>query len=135
MAYTSCFRVYFEDTDAGGVVYHASYLRFMERSRTDWLAEFCCQPNQPADLWGVIMAVRSAQLEYLRPARLGDLLTVSVALEAMRGASLYLSQAVHRDASLLVQAEFKIACVDAQRLAPRRIPAELREKLSEWITH
>ncbi len=127
----SRYRVYFEDTDAGGVVYHANFLRFMERARSDWLAGFGCLPQQPVDRWGVIFAVRSATLEFQRPAHLGDLLKVSVELDSIKGASLSISQTIISEAGeTLVCARFRIACMDCSRFKVQRIPNELRRMLT-----
>lgn len=128
--FCSSYRVYYEDTDAGGVVYHANYLGFMERARTDWLTSLGCTPQQPTDKWGIIFAVRSAFVDYLRPARLGDLLKVSVSLDSIHGASMNISQCVAADHGVLVRGEFRIACLDAEKLTVRRLPAELKEKLT-----
>ncbi len=128
--YTSEFKVYYEDTDAGGVVYHANYLKFMERCRTDWLATKGCMPQQPADEWGVIFAVRSLKMDYFRPAQLGDLLKVSVALESIGGASFSLTQTITSVKGLLAQGCFKIACLDSKSLRLCRIPAELKRRMS-----
>jgi len=128
--YASKIRVYYEDTDAGGVVYHANYLKFMERCRSDWLATKGCKPQQPTDEWGVILAVRSLQLEYFRPARLGDLLEVSVIPESIGGASVFLSQTISGEKGLLAEGRFKIACLDVKSFKPCRIPDELKRKIS-----
>ena len=125
----SNFRVYYEDTDAGGVVYHANYLKFMERARTDWLASFGCMPQQPADSWGIIFAIRHVTLDFVKPARLGDSIRVSVRLDAIRGASMEISQSISGVQGELVRGRFRIACVDAENLAVRRIPGELKDKL------
>ena len=125
------YRVYFEDTDSGGVVYHANFLKFMERARSDWLAEFGCLPSQPADQWGVIFAVRSLTLEFLKPARLGDLLKVSVRPDSVLGASLLISQTILDEGSeVLVRGNFRIACIDSSNFKVQRIPLELRRMLT-----
>ena len=120
-------RVYFEDTDSGGVVYHANYLKFMERARSDWLAEYGCLPQQPVDKWGMIFVVRSLTLEFLKPARLGDLLKVSVEPDLIKGASMFISQTVlnERD-EVLVRGKFRIACIDTSSFKVQRIPEQLR---------
>lgn len=127
--YFSKFRVYYEDTDAAGVVYHANYLKFMERARTEWLASLGCLPQQPADRWGVIFSVRSATLEFFKPARLGNMLEVSVRVNEIRGASLDIRQTVEADQQMLVSGSFRIACVDAVRMSARRIPKDLVDRL------
>ena len=130
-AFISRYRVYFEDTDAGGVVYHANYLRFMERARSDWLASVGCLPQQPKDQWGVIFAVRSVNLEFFKPARLGDLLRVTVEPDSVRGASIAVSQTIANEADvILVQAKFLIACMNYSEFRVQRMPEDLRRMLS-----
>ena len=130
-SFHSQYRVYFEDTDAGGVVYHANYLKFMERARSDWLAKSGCLPQQPADRWGVIFAVRSLTMEFFRPARLGDLLQVSVELDSIQGASMRISQKVFNEqGTVLAHGNFRIACIDSSKFKVQRIPAQLRRILS-----
>ena len=127
--FVSRFRVYYEDTDAAGVVYHANYLKFMERARTEWLASLGCLPQQPTDQWGVIFAVRSVTLEFLKPAHLGNILEVSVRINRIRGASLDILQTVETDRQMLVSGNFRIACVDAVRMCACRIPKDLVDRL------
>ena len=127
--FVSRFRVYYEDTDAAGVVYHANYLKFMERARTEWLASLGCLPQQPTDQWGVIFAVRSVTLEFLKPAHLGNILEVSVSINRIRGASLDILQTVETDRQMLVSGNFRIACVDAVRMCACRIPKNLVDRL------
>ena len=124
------YRVYYEDTDAGGVVYHANYLKFMERARSDWLAEHGCLPQQPEDDWGVIFAVHSMSMVFLKPARLGQNLSVSCLLDSIDGASFRISQAICDDnRDILVRAKFRIVCVDSETFRVARIPTELRRRL------
>lgn len=123
--------MYFEDTDSGGVVYHANFLKFMERARSDWLAVYGCLPSQPADRWGVIFAVRSLTLEFLKPARLGDMLKVSVHLDSVQGASISISQTIlNEGGEVLVRGSFRIACIDNTKFKVQRIPLELRRMLT-----
>ena len=126
----SNFRVYYEDTDAAGVVYHANYLNFMERARTDWFASLGYKPQQPKDLFGIIFAVRSACLDFIKPAKLGDLLRVSVTPDSIRGASMTISQTISGERGLLVRGSFRIASLDAVRLTVRRIPADLKQRMT-----
>ena len=131
VAYRAEYRVYFEDTDAGGVVYHANFLKFMERARSDWLANCGCLPQQPTDCWGVIFAVRSLTMECLKPARLGDLLKVSVEPKSIRGASmLILQEIIDEQGEILVRGNFRIACLDSSKFKVQRIPEQLRRLLT-----
>jgi acyl-CoA thioester hydrolase len=124
-------RVYYEDTDAGGVVYYANYLRFLERARTEWLRRLGCGREALRARAGWIFVVRRVEADYLRPARLDDLLTVHVRVIEARGASLTLAQRIcAEDGSELLRARVQIACVDAELFKPRRLPDVLREHLS-----
>lgn len=120
-------RVYWEDTDAGGVVYHAGYLRFLERARTEWLrARGLGQTELREDL-GVLLVVREIEVAFDKPARLDDELDAAVALSRRRSASLELRQTLRRvpDAQMLTRAQVRVACVDARTWQPRRIPDEV----------
>lgn len=116
-------RVQWEDTDAAGIVYYANYLRFIERGRSDLLLAHGIDQRGLIDAEnGVAFAVRACNIEYLKPARLHDDLTVRTALTELRGASLTLGQDVWRGEDLLARAEVKLACIDAKGRA-RRVPA------------
>jgi acyl-CoA thioester hydrolase len=115
-------RVYWEDTDAGGVVYYANYLKFFERARTDWLRRLGLAQSALQAEADCIFVVAEVQLRYLAPARLDDLLTISVRLLAQGRASLQLEQQAWRGDTLLVQGQVRVGCVSATTLRPRRIP-------------
>jgi len=118
-------RVYYEDTDSGGVVYYANYLRFMERARTEWMRELGFEQDRLSQEAGILFAVRSASLEFLRPARFNDQLTVSVAPVQRRRASLVFDQAVARSGDShgpLCTGRVKIACLDTESFRPLPIP-------------
>ncbi len=122
-------RVYYEDTDFSGVVYHANYLRFLERGRTDFLR--CAGVNQStlhAGGEGLLFAVRRMTLEFLKPARMDDVLTVETRTAEMRGASLSIAQTIRRDGDLILTAEVRVAALAGGR--PVRIPEALRARLS-----
>lgn len=123
-------RVYFQDTDAGGIVYHARFLDFFERARMDWLRSLGMPVGGLADQAGVLFIVRHMDLDYHAPARLDDELRVSVALRELRGARLLLDQSAVRDSQLLVAARVELACVGRDDLRPTRIPPQLRDRLS-----
>jgi acyl-CoA thioester hydrolase len=123
-------RVYYEDTDFSGVVYHASYLRFMERGRTEMLRGLDVHQGEihtgdPAARFG--FAVRAMTIEFLKPARMDDLLAIETSPVAIKGASLELDQRILRGDDLLVTARVRIACVADGR--PARIPAGIRQRL------
>jgi len=126
-------RIYYEDTDAGGIVYYANYLRFMERARTEWLRRVGFEINELTEHQGVLLAVRSLQVEYLKPAKLNDLLQVGVELEHCGRASIRLIQQMHRDAEWMCQARVRLACLDAASLSPVRLPLPLLTELSAWM--
>ena len=122
-------RVYWEDTDAGGVVYHAQYLAFLERARTEWLrARGKGQQALRVD-HDLVFAVRSMRIEFRQPARLDDALDVTVGLRQCRRASLVIAQAIHRDGVLLLGAEVRVAALNASDFRPRAIPDPLYGEL------
>jgi acyl-CoA thioester hydrolase len=120
-------RVYWEDTDGGGVVYHAGYLRFLERARTEWLRAHGIGQEELRASRDLVFAVRSVRMEFLAPARLDELLSATVELIEVRSASLRFRQTVRRefDARLLVKAEVRAACLAASNFRPRPIPPGL----------
>lgn len=136
-------RVYYEDTDNGGVVYYANYLKFMERARTEWLRARGVEQDVLAEQQGLIFAVRSAHIDYLKPARFNQLLSVSVSVAQVGKASLSFDQNVfvannltinegdegEGNGVLLCQGRIKIACLDASSMKPRAIPAPVRQEI------
>ena len=121
-------RVYYEDTDAGGVVYYANYLAYMERARSEWLRTLGFDNQTLADRHGVVFAVRRASIDYLQPARLDELLDVSLMLKKRGRASLLFEQQVRRGDVLLCQGEILLACVDVNRFKPTAIPQAVINK-------
>ena len=124
-------RVYYEDTDAGGVVYHAGYLRFLERARTEWLrAQGYSQARLKAEE-SLVFTVVSMQLEFLKPARLDDLLSVRSRATLSGGASVAFEQEILRgESERILAAQVRVACLDAAEFRPRRLPAALRASLA-----
>jgi acyl-CoA thioester hydrolase len=122
-------RVYYEDTDAGGVVYYANYLRFMERARTEWLRSLGFEQDELMRDPGVVFAVRSCSLDFLKPARFNDRLDVTVRVVKAGRASLSVEQQITRGKELLCEGTVRIACLDARRFAPVPIPESIRRKL------
>jgi acyl-CoA thioester hydrolase len=119
-------RVYWEDTDAGGIVYYANYLRFLERARSEWLRARGVSQRALAANPGIVFSVIALELRYLRPAWLDDLLAVSCEPGLAAGARLPFRQRVWRDGThgeLVLEANVHIACLDAGSLKPRRLPA------------
>ncbi|PWK88646.1 acyl-CoA thioester hydrolase [Fulvimonas soli] len=118
-------RVYWEDTDAGGVVYHASYLRFLERARTEWLRAGGVDQSALRERTGLAFMVRSMEIDFLKAALLDDELIVTVEVQERRAASILFGQSIRRaDGTELIRARVRVACVDLHRMAPARIPDE-----------
>jgi len=122
-------RVYWEDTDAGGVVFYANYLKFFERARTEWLRAAGFAQEQLRSELGVMFVVSETALRYHRPARLDDELRITVAPEPPRHVTLTLEQSATRGDTRLVDSRITIACVDAGTLRPCRIPKPVIEAL------
>lgn len=125
-------RVYYEDTDCGGVVYYANYLKFMERARTEWLRAHGFEQDVLREEHGVIFAVRSVSIDYLRPARFNDALRVSVRPLEIGRASVTVAQEVTRTdaADVLARANVRLACLDASGFRPRPIPESMIKGMS-----
>ncbi len=122
-------RVYFEDTDSGGVVYYANYLRFFERARTEWLRSLDVGQQTLIETSQVMFVVAGVEVDYLVPARLDDDLKITVVIERLGRASLEFVQQVWRGADLLVTGRVKVACVDSKTLRPQPFPKEVLEKI------
>jgi len=127
-------RVYFEDTDAGGIVYHSCYLNFAERARTEMVRELGVSQQALLES-GTAFAVRRAVVDYLRPARLDDRLVVETELRAVGGASLDLDQTIRRDedGTELVRLEVRLGYITLSG-RPARLPAALRGLFETWIS-
>jgi acyl-CoA thioester hydrolase len=140
-------RVYWEDTDGGGIVYYANYLRFLERARTEWLRSLGYSQRTLAQEPGIVFAVVSLNIEYRKPAKLDDELLITCEPQVEGAASIAFAQQIYRGGdgtraladgapSLLVEASVRVACLDARTLRPKRLPdfltsADLRPKLEE----
>jgi len=119
-------RVYYEDTDAGEVVYHSQYLNFMERARTEWLRHLGFEQAQLKASLGVVFVVHSLQIQFKKSAKLDDLLTVSNQLITLGRSSFTCQQTIWREQQVLIEAQVKIACVDAITFKPTGIPAPIK---------
>jgi acyl-CoA thioester hydrolase len=117
--------VYWEDTDAGGIVYYANHLKFFERARTEWLRAQGHDQQRLRDETGAMFVVSDVRLRYLAPARLDDELEIAVELREQGRASMLFGQSARRAGTLLVEGEVRIGCVDATSLRPRRVPDAL----------
>ena len=128
-------RIYYEDTDVGGVVYYANYLRFMERARTEWLRAKGIEQDRLIEEQQLVFVVTRASVDYKSPARFNDALKVSVEVERSMRTNLEFHQAVTRDEKdgttrLLCEARVRVACVAAGSFRPRRLPAVILEALA-----
>jgi acyl-CoA thioester hydrolase len=121
-------RVYFQDTDAGGVVYHASYVNFMERARTEWLRSFGFTNAGLMKELGVVFVVRSLKLDYLKPALLDDLLSVSAHLKEIGRSRVTLHQTMMRGEEILVEGEIHLVSIALDTFKPVSVPEVLREQ-------
>lgn len=122
-------RVYWEDTDAGGVVYYANYLKFLERARSEWLRSLGLSQTELAQRDGVLFVVRHVAVEFLAPARFDDYLEVRSVAEEMGGASMTLMQEVLRGESILLTGRVRLACVRSADFKPARIPPHVMQRL------
>jgi acyl-CoA thioester hydrolase len=123
-------RVYWEDTDGGGIVYYANYLKYLERARTEWLRALGFSQQALAAEQGILFTVVSLAAEYRRPARLDDALEVTCEPAVDGGATLRFKQRVLRGDELLLCAQVRVACIDARTMRPRRLPAFLTSVLA-----
>ncbi|OZI53417.1 tol-pal system-associated acyl-CoA thioesterase [Bordetella genomosp. 4] len=122
-------RVYYEDTDAGGVVFYANYLKFLERARTEWLRELGVQQSALVADESRMFVVHSLDMSYRKPARLDDLITIRSRVTRVGRASIHFDQRAERDGELLAHGNIQICCVDAVHLRPAALPAVVRAKL------
>ena len=124
-------RVYFQDTDAGGVVYHASYVNFMERARTEWLRGHGYSNAGLMKEFGMVFVVRSLKMDYLKPALLDDMLEITAQIKDLGRSRITLLQTVRRGDELLNQAEVHLVCVSLDSFKPVSVPEVLRVELKK----
>jgi acyl-CoA thioester hydrolase len=127
--YTHSYKVYYEDTDVGGVVYYANYLKFMERCRTDWLWSMGVDQQQLRAEQQVQFVVVNVTVDFLRPAVLHDEVLVTAELQRLAGATIHFKQTIMRGDQQLIDATVRVACLDSGTLRPRAIPKDL---FTEW---
>jgi acyl-CoA thioester hydrolase len=123
-------RVYYEDTDAGGVVFYANYLKFFERARTEMLRFMGYEQDELKAAAKVIFVVRSVQIDYISPARFNELIQVSAKIIEAKKASLIFEQTITRDGDVLCKGIVRIACLDSETMRPKAIPEPLLEQLA-----
>lgn len=123
-------RIYYEDTDAAGVVYHSNYLKYMERARTEWLRAIGFSQQEMREGTGAIIVISSLEMKFVSPARLDDELDVKCKLHEIGGASFVVDQLVKKQQETLCEARVKGVFLDAQTFRPRRFPSALKSELS-----
>ena len=123
-------RIYYEDTDAGGVVFYANYLKFFERARTEMLRELGFEQDQLRTEQNLIFVVRSVQVDYLKSAQFNELIDVSAKVTQTKKVSLNFEQTISRDDEVLCTAKIRIACLQADSMSPKKIPDFILQKLS-----
>lgn len=131
MTHHFALRVYYEDTDLAGIVYHANYLKFIERARSEMVRAAGISQSAMKEAGGIVFAVRRMQVEFLAPAKFEDELAVETRVAALTGARLDLEQDVRRGDLVLFQARVQVVCLDAKGRATR-IPADIRQKLTRF---
>ncbi|CAM4087600.1 tol-pal system-associated acyl-CoA thioesterase [Bordetella bronchialis] len=122
-------RVYYEDTDAGGIVFYANYLKFMERGRTEWLRSLGFDQSRLARDSGHVFVVAALDMRYRKPARLDDMLTIRTRVTRVGRASIHFAQRAERSGELLAEGNIQVGCVDGATLRPAELPPELRATL------
>jgi acyl-CoA thioester hydrolase len=122
-------RVYYEDTDAGGIVFYANYLKFFERARTEWLRAIGVCQQELLDAEGAAFVVRNASVDYVAPARLDDEIKLTTTIQKLGRASVHFFQQAWRGEQLLTTANVKVGCVDAKTMRPRSLPDAVAAKM------
>lgn len=133
MKHSVDYRVYYEDTDAGGVMYHASFIRFCERGRTELLRAAGLSCATLAHDQGVIFVIRHLEADYHKPARLEDLLTVKSSIKEMKNSSFIMEQTIFCQDSMLFSATVTVVCVDNRDVRPVRLPENVRAKFMDYV--
>ena len=126
-------RIYYEDTDAGGVVYHTNYIKFMERARTEFLRSQGIELDEMEREHRILFAIRALSVEYRKPARLNDLLQVTVDFDAVRPASITFRQTALREGELLCEGSVRVASICADQFRPKAIPDLMLVQLAEVL--
>ena len=132
--HTTPIRIYYEDTDAGGIVYHANYLNFAERARCELLRDLGYECSKIEDELGFLFVVKHADINYIKPSRLDDALEVKTTVETIKNTSFKMRQIVQKQGQDLCNMLVTLVCVEVQNIKPVRVPDILREKLNQY-TH
>ena len=128
-SFTWTIRVYYEDTDAGGIVYYANYLKFFERARTEWLRSLDLHQQHLVDTHGAMFVVKRASVDYHAPAKLDDAITLTLTIEKLGRASVEFLQTAHRGTTLLATGRVKVACVDCAGVRPLPMPTVVADRM------
>lgn len=124
-------RVYYEDSDAGGIVYHSQYLNFMERARTEWLRSLGFEQTELTAQFGIIFVVRNIQIKFKKPARFNDAIVVHSQLASMGRSRMVFEQKIFRDGQVLTEADVEVVCIDAVNYTPVTIPAPIQQSMKK----
>jgi len=133
MAFAIAVRIYYQDTDAAGVVFHSTYLNFMERARVEWLRSQGFEPRELARRFRLVFIVRHLDIAYIKPAVLDDLVSVTASVQKLGRAQVTLVQEVMRGKEALVRASVNLACVATGSLKPMSVPDEVRASFAEEV--
>lgn len=125
-------RVYYEDTDAGGVVYHASFLKYGERGRTEFLRSLQFENKKLHENEGILFVVRRIEADYLAPARLDDHLTLKTQVKSVKNTSMIMAQSVYNQENLVFKMDVTLVCVDAETFRPTRFPDEIKTAFEKY---
>jgi len=131
MKHSCDFRVYYEDTDAGGIMYHASFIRFCERGRTEFLRNLDLSCSFLTEEDGILFVIRHLEADYLKSAKLDDLLTVQSNIKTLKNTSFVMQQSIFCQDSMLFSMTVTVVCVDEQG-KPVRIPEKIRKKFEDY---
>jgi len=126
-----CVRVYFEDTDSGGVVYHANYLKFMERGRTEWLRGVGLDQAKLRLKNNIMFVVTKLNIQFKKPAKFNDELAVTTHLEKIGASTIFITQKILKDNHLISSSRVEIACINSKLFVPQRIPKEIKQILEK----
>ena len=126
-------RVYYEDTDAGGIVYNANYLKFAERGRTEFLRETGFQNSDVRKQHNCMFVLRRAEVDYLHPARLDDLLCLETAISNLKSSSFTMHQCVKKDDNVVADMHVVLVCVDVQSYKPVRLPLDIKTAFQSYL--
>ena len=124
-------RVYYEDSDAGGIVYHSQYLNFMERARTEWLRSLGYEQTELTAQFGIIFVVRNIQIKFKKPARFNDAIVVHSQLASMGRSRMVFKQTIIRDGQVMTEADVEVVCIDAVNYTPVTIPAPIQQSMKK----